>query len=167
MPRSSPRSPADLSTNLAGNNLLQIAQRLCLDPRAVAAGAGRLFTIHWPERFGLKPQPLTDFGIESAVRQGLSWSAWLLVPVVGIPSIRLATLCASRPTPPTFAPGHWTSYYVSFMTRERIIVAADEAVKIRPYNRVVDAHRSEAIRISRRPCPDGQQLTSAFWSCKP
>jgi hypothetical protein len=62
---------------------------------------------------------------------------------------------------------YWTSYYVSFMTRERIIVASDEIVKVRTYNRLVDAHRDEAIRISRRPCPNGQQLTSAFWSCKP
>lgn len=281
-------STADLSTTLAGNNLLQIAERLCLDPWAVAAGAGRLFTIHWPELFGLEPQPLTDFGIESAVRQGLSWSAWLLLPVLGIPIARLATVRAWRLTAPTVASGegeprrrarapdfclylllvalfslagylvgrcgaidfytmryellsvlgavalagwylqversrgvlvawlvccaavfaisiagharllaeyatrrqpiplkqdlireldarniryayadYWTSYYVSFMTRERIIVAADEAVKVRTYNRVVDAHRDEAIRISRRPCPNGQQLTSAFWGCSP
>src|SRR5436189_390858 len=62
---------------------------------------------------------------------------------------------------------YWTSYYVSFMTRERIIVASDEAVKVRTYNRMVDAHRDEAFRISRHPCPGGQQLTRAFWSCKP
>ena len=61
----------------------------------------------------------------------------------------------------------WTAYYVSFMTRERIIVASDDAVKVRTYNRLVDAHRSEAIRISRRPCPNGQQLTAVFWSCVP
>ena len=62
---------------------------------------------------------------------------------------------------------YWTAYYVTFMTRERIIVASDEVVKVRTYNRLVDAHRDEAIRISRRPCPGGEQLTSAFWSCKP
>jgi hypothetical protein len=274
-------STADLSTNLAGNNLLQIAERLCLEPRAIAAGAGRLFTIHWPELFGLESQPLTDFGIESTVRQGQTWSAWLLVPVMGIPLFRIVRLgrfnrrtsdpelrssnfdfCAYLVLVALFSlagylvgrcgaidfytmryellsvlgavalagwylqversPGilaawlvccsavfaisiaghgrllaeyatgrqpiplkqdlireldarhiryayadYWTSYYVSFMTRERIIVAADEAVKVRTYNRIVDAHRDEAIRISRRPCPGGEQLTSAFWSCKP
>ena len=87
-------STADLSTNLAGNNLLQVAERLCLDPRAIAAGVGRLFTVHWPELFGLEPQPLTDFGIESTLRQGMPWSAWLLVPVFGIPIVRIA---AQRP----------------------------------------------------------------------
>jgi hypothetical protein len=280
-------STADLSANLAANNLLQVAQRLCFDPRAIAAGVGRIFTVHWPELFGLEPQPLTDFGIESTVRQGLTGSAWLLVPVLGIPVIRLLIARSSRiPTrtshfaPPASRIPHpaapfcaylvlvaafslagyligrcgaidfytmryellsvvgavglagwylrtersrvlagvwslccaaifavslvahgrliaeyathppvplkqelirqldarnvryayadfWTSYYVSFMTRERIIVASDDAVKVRTYNRLVDAHRSEAIRISRRPCQGGAPLTPFFWSCVP
>jgi hypothetical protein len=295
-------STADLAASLAGNNLLQVAERLCFDARAITAGAGRLFTIHWPELFGLEPQPLTDFGIESAVHQGLSWSSWLLVPVLGLPIARIVGLRSPNLEPRTsnldlrasrllpsradaarfggasaprtspfcaylllvavfsltgylvgrcgaidfytmryellsvlgavgltgwylrversravgavwvlscaamfgislashtrllaeYATRHqpiplkqelireldarsvryayadfWTSYYVSFMTRERIIVASDDAVKVRTYNRLVDAHRGEAIRISRRPCPDGQQLTTAFWSCKP
>src|SRR4029077_4013214 len=83
-------STADLSATLAGNNLLQVAERLCFDLRAIAAGAGRVLTVHWPELFGLEPQPLTDFGIESALRQGVTWSAWLLVPVVGLPLVRRA-----------------------------------------------------------------------------
>lgn len=287
-------STADLSAQLAGNNLLQVAERLCFDARAIAAGAGRLFTVHWPELFGLEPQPLTDFGIESAARQGLAHSAWLLVPVLGIPIVRIAGLRSSTldPRPATIDPrsairdsrasllppraprfcaylllvaafsltgylvgrcgaidfytmryellsvlgaaglagwylrversralgtlwtlccaaifaiavaahtrllaeylthppvslkqdlvraldargvrygyaDFWTSYYVSFMTRERIIVASDEAVKVRTYNRLVDAHRAEAIRISRRPCPAGEQLTPFFWGCRP
>ena len=94
-------STADLSTNLAGNNLLQIAERLCLDPQAIAAGAGRLFTLHWPELFGLERQPLTDFGIESVVHQGLPLSAWLLVPAFGIPAFRLFVSSASRLLPRT------------------------------------------------------------------
>jgi hypothetical protein len=285
-------STADLSTNLAGNNLLQIAERLCLDPQAIAAGAGRLFTLHWPELFGLERQPLTDFGIESVVQQGLPLSAWLLVPAFGIPAFRLVASRVSRRVPTADGPrptsaeatagkptsdlgfcaflilvaafslvgylvgrcglidfhtmryellsvlgavglagwylrversraigsvwalscaaifaisivGHgrllaeyaagrqpialkqelirelearniryayadyWTAYYVSFMTRERIIVASDEVMKVKSHNRLVDAHRGEAIRISRRPCPGGQQITSAFWSCSP
>jgi IS1 family transposase len=60
---------------------------------------------------------------------------------------------------------YWTAYYVTFMTRERIVVAADAVVKVRGHNRLVDAHRAEAIRISRTPCPGGQPLTPAFWAC--
>jgi hypothetical protein len=277
-------SMADVSTLLAANNLLQVAERLCLDPRAMAAGIGRILTVHWPELFGLEPQPLTDFGIESAVHQGLGLSAWLLLPALGIPFARVVRFAlrsdlaypardptALSPPPRAFCiyltlvagvsiagyqigrcgvvdfytmryellsipgacglagwylqrersavvravwaascaaifaislTGHvrlgieyathppqplkqeligalearhvryayadfWTAYYVTFMTRERIIVAADEVVKVRTHNREVDAHRGEAIRISRRPCDGGERLTAAFWSCRP
>ena len=272
-------SLADLHSRLAGNNLLQVAERLCLDFGAMAAGAGRIATVHWPELFGLEPQPLTDFGIESGVRQGVAGSAWLLLPVVGIPLIRLlrrgsrdesrsakadgsgnefamylvvvaalslagylvgrcgvvdfhtmryellsvpgaaglagwylrtersrgiaagwalccslifavsvaahVRLIAEYATDPPFAmkqdliraldsrgiryaySDYWTSYYVSFLTRERIVVASDDIPRIREYQDLVASHGSEAIRISRRPCEGGEQLTPAFWSCRP
>jgi hypothetical protein len=264
---------ADLDTRLAANNLLQIADRLCLDARAITSGAGHVFTIHWPELFGLEPQPLTDFGIESTMRQGLRGAAWLLIPMFALPLLTLASQRPGsddrHPAPGSFpayliltatlslvgylvgrcglidfstmryellsplgAAGlaavflrrrpsrtlligwvactsaafalstvaharligeylnhpplplkieliraldargvryaysdYWTAYYVTFMTRERIIVAADAVVKVRAHNRLVDSHRGEAIRISRNPCPGGQQLTSAFWAC--
>ncbi len=284
-------TPSDLHSRLAGNNLLQVAERLCFDLAAMASGAGRILTMHWPELFGLEQQPLTDFGIESGVRQGLTGSAWLLVPAIGIPLVRLVTRSAKResrgsrvegretrsedqgreePTNEfavylivvaavslagyvvgrcgvvdfytmryellsvlgavglagwylrversrpmaalwaacsaaifaisiaaharliseyaTHAPiamkqdliraldargiryahaDYWTSYYVSFMTRERIIVASDEIPRIREYQDIVGSHGSEAIRISRRPCEGGEQLTVAFWGCRP
>jgi hypothetical protein len=262
-------STADLASTLAANNLQQVAERLCVNARAITAGMRQLFMVHWPELFGLEPQPLTDFGIESVVRQGFSGAAWLLVPVFGIPLISLArgargaaavkdfpaylmlvaTLsvagylvgrcglidfytmryellsplgaaglaatylrversrvvgaawiaCASAvfavstlaharllaeyathpPVPlkqdlirALDARGvryayadYWTAYYVTFMTRERIVVASDAIVKVRTHNRLVDAHRADAIRITRRPCAGGEQLTPAFWSC--
>lgn len=267
---------ADLHSRLAGNNLVQVAERLCVDVAEMASGAGRILTVHWPELFGLEPQPLTDFGIESAVRQGLNGSAWLLLPVVGIPVVRLAArrvrrdartprewpndfasylmlvaafsiagyligrcgivefytmryellsvlgavgfagwyLSAERSrataaawcaccaaifaiaavgharliaeyaaSPPTAmkqdliraldargiryaSSDYWTAYYVSFMTRERIIVAATEIPRVKSYQETVDAHRDEAVLISRRPCPGGEPLTPAFWGCR-
>ena len=340
-------STADLASTLAANNVQQVLERICLNPRAIASGVRQLVTAHWPEIFGLEPQPLTDFGIESTIRQGFPGAAWLLVIVLGLPLLRLPVLrrtaalgppafsdadvrapdlgprtsdvgprssgvgprtsdvgprssgvgprssgvgprssdvgprmsdvgprmsdlgprtsdldvCAylvtvallsvlgylvgrcglidfftmryellsplgaaglaaaylraerSRPLaaiwttaaaavfalslgaharliheyathPPTplkadliralEARGvryayadYWTAYYVTFMTRERIVVASDAIVKVRTHNRLVDAHRAEAIRIARRPCPGGTQLTPAFWACGP
>jgi hypothetical protein len=61
----------------------------------------------------------------------------------------------------------WVAYYVTFMTRERVQLAATDAVRIRTYNRVVDAHRDVATLVSRRPCPGGEQITPAFWLCAP
>ena len=261
---------SDLSTHLAANNLAQIIERLCFDPRAIVSGIGQIATTHWPELFGLERQPLTDFGIESTVFQGVTGAAWLLLPVFGIPLVHIAITRTEKPRPAFLAYlvttatlsiagylvgrcgvvdfytmryellsvtgacalaawylrlpapvafrlvwvaasalllsisvlGHaqllaeygtrpmtpakqeliralnahhiryayadyWTSYYVTFMTRERIIVASTEVVKVRTYNNDVDAHRAEAILISRRPCPGGEQLTAAFWSCRP
>jgi hypothetical protein len=272
-------SVADLSTQMAANNLAQVIERLCFDPRAIVSGVGSIFTTHWPELFGLERQPLTDFGIESAVPQGLPGAAWLLLPIVGLPvlallrgfrpqtngvrlgandrrvtfiayllvvtalsiagylvgrcgvidfytmryellsvlgacglaawylrqdasvalrqvwmlccaavlalsaiaHVRLLAEYATAPPVPAkqeliraldarhvryaYA-DYWTSYYVTFMTRERIIVASTEVVKVRTHNNEVDAHRAEAILISRRPCGDGEQLTPAFWACR-
>jgi hypothetical protein len=266
---------ADLSSTLAGNNLLEVARRLCFAPLAIVAGAGRLFTVHWPELFGLERQPLTDFGIESAAHQGLAGSSLLLVAVLGIPILRIASRLASRQRgaaatcdfcaylvlvaafslggylvgrcgevdlytmryellsvlgaaalagwylriersrallvawtvacsavfaisiaaharllaeygrhPPIALKQQlitaldqrrihygyadfWVAYYVSFMTRERIVLTPTDVVKIRSYTILVDAHRQEAVRVSRTPCAAGEQVTSAFWVCKP
>ena len=265
-------SLADLDARLASNNLLQVAQRLCVDPAAMLAGVGRIFTVHWPYLFGLEPQPLTDFGIESAVHQGLAGSAWLLLPVFGIPLVSwgarsrpgtkgtdtaelpryliavaalsvtgyLAGRCGvvdfhtmryellsvlgavglaarylqierTRPLLAGWAAGctvifilagvahlrllaeyatqpplalkqelvralesrgvryayadYWTAYYVTFMTRERIVVTATEIPRVKLYSTIIEEHRSEAILISRRPCADGEPLTTAFWAC--
>src|SRR3954468_23658422 len=262
-------SMADLSTQLASNNLTQVMQRLCLHPAAIVSGVANVATVHWPELFGLESQPLTDFGIESHLRQGLTGAAWVLVPVLLIPIGRLVQARPGRDAPfcsylmvvalmsitgylagrcgvidfytmryellsPLGAVGfagwylqrerssgirmlwvlsctavfvlsastharliaeyatsppvpakrqliqaleqrgvryayadYWTAYYVTFMTRERIIVASTEIVKVRSHNREVDTHRNEAIVISRQACPDGQPLTPAFWACRP
>jgi len=61
----------------------------------------------------------------------------------------------------------WVAYYVTFVTRERVQLAATDAVRIRTYNRIVDAHRTEAVRVSRASCAGGTQVTPAFWLCEP
>jgi len=260
-------SVADLHSGLSANNLLQIADRLCMDWRAIAGGFGRLFTIHLPYLFGLERQPLTDFGIESRQWQGLSGSPWLLVLVIGLPIARLLMIRRSagaataylvvvaaaslagyaigrcglidfstmryellsvigaaglgawylqveriRPLRVLWTAGcallfaisvvahvrllheyvtrpprslkqelihaldarnvrygytdYWVAYYVDFMTRERIILAPEDIVRVRLYNRLIDARRSEAVRITRSACAGGDRITSAFWLCR-
>ena len=114
----------------------------------------------------------------------VSWMACCgaLFAVAGISHVRLLAEYAMHPAVPAKVElihaleargvryayaDYWTSYYVTFMTRERILVASTEVVKVRTHNNEVDAHRAEAIRISRQPCDGGDQLTRAFWSCKP
>ena len=45
---------------------------------------------------------------------------------------------------------YWLAYYITFVTDERIIVAATDSVRVREHNRIVDAHRDEAVLVSRR-----------------
>ena len=61
----------------------------------------------------------------------------------------------------------WTAYYVTFMSRERVILAANDAVRIRTYNTIVEQHPELAVRVSRSPCPGGEPITPAFWLCRP
>lgn len=60
---------------------------------------------------------------------------------------------------------YWTAYPLTFLTRERIIVASDDFVRIREYNKIVDAHRSEAVRVSRAPCEGGRPIIKGIWLC--
>lgn len=265
---------ADLYSRLPANNLLELLRRTCVNPRAIRGGIRSLFTSHWPELFGLEVQRLTDFGIESTKRQGLTGSVFLLIAAAGVPIVRIgAGLAADRRWLPQYDPcayltlvallsvsgylagrcgvvdfytmryellsvagaaglaawylvmersrgiraawmtvatlvlcvsaaaharliaeyltappvppkqhlieqldargvrygyaDFWVAYYVTFMTRERVQLAATDAVRIRTYNRIVDAHRDEAKRVSRTPCAGGEQITSAFWICPP
>ncbi len=60
---------------------------------------------------------------------------------------------------------YWTAYPLTFLTDERIIVASNDFVRIREYNRVVDAHRSEAITVSRAPCEGGHLIIRGVYDC--
>lgn len=62
---------------------------------------------------------------------------------------------------------YWIAYYVTFMTNERIIVAAEEAPRIVEYQEQVEAHRAEAIRISRTPCGGGTLIFEGVYFCPP
>jgi len=60
---------------------------------------------------------------------------------------------------------YWTAYYVTFMTRERLIFTATEIPRVKTYDRIVTEHRGEAPLISRQRCEGGEPLTTAFWAC--
>jgi hypothetical protein len=74
----------------ASNNLAELAGRTCISPATAVAGAGRLFTVHWPAILGTAPLPLSAFSIESRRRQGMAGSSWLpaLIVVLAIAGLR-------------------------------------------------------------------------------
>jgi hypothetical protein len=65
------------------------------------------------------------------------------------------------------ASDYWIAYSVTFLTREQTKIASTDLVRIREYNRLVDAHRAEAIRIAREPCPSGYRVMEGIYFCQP
>lgn len=60
---------------------------------------------------------------------------------------------------------YWIAYHITFLTNERIIVATEEVNRIQEYQDLVAAHRSEAIRISRRPCGSTPPVIPGVYFC--
>ena len=61
---------------------------------------------------------------------------------------------------------YWVSYAITFLTDERIVLKSSDFVRIRAYERIVDAHAAEAIRIERDPCPGGEEVMPRVFLCK-
>ena len=56
---------------------------------------------------------------------------------------------------------------MTFLTNERIIVAADDFSRIIEYNRLVNQHKAEAVRLSLDFCGDGRTLVPGLFICEP
>jgi hypothetical protein len=61
---------------------------------------------------------------------------------------------------------YWAAYHITFLSDERVIVAADSPKRIDEYERVVSAHEDSAVRISRSPCPGGTEV-GTLYICAP
>jgi hypothetical protein len=59
---------------------------------------------------------------------------------------------------------YWMAYYITFLTKERIVLASSDFVRIRTYNDEVERH-ADAIRISRLPCAGGRELIRGVYRC--
>ena len=251
----------------ASDNITELTNHICVDPRTAAAGFSKLATEHWPVLFGTLPETLRDFGVVTSVDQGMTGSAVLLVAlltvaVVGIiigrrftgvefcPFLVLTALfsitgyvvgrCGAidfyymryellslvgaagvsgwmlasqspkvirrawftlalawfalvavphvklwneylRHPPEDIrrtliahldarqvryaSARYWVSYALTFLADERIIVKSSDFVRIQEYQRVVDAHASEMLRIEREPCPDGEEVLPRVYFC--
>jgi hypothetical protein len=64
---------------------------------------------------------------------------------------------------------YWNAYYISFLTDERIIMKSTDLDRIHDYDRQVEAHLSEAVKLSRTPCasPGGEQILPGTYLCPP
>ena len=57
--------------------------------------------------------------------------------------------------------GYWDAYIVTFLARERVVIASNEQVRISVYRALVDEHAAEAVTLVRQPC-DGERRV-AVW----
>ena len=62
---------------------------------------------------------------------------------------------------------YWLAYAITFLTNERVMVASDDLVRIQEYQRAFEAHRDEAVRVSRRPCAGGRLVMRSIYLCRP
>ena len=254
------------------DNVRELLNHICIDPRTMVAGVWAGLSTHLPQLFGMAPQPLADYAIDSGVRQGLPWGFLLLVGIFVIAVVRTAmTIVSERRWRPEYDPcaylvlvglfsfgaytllrcgvigvmryellsllgaaglaawylrierarvlatlwialtvawaagtgfgqarlwteylthpptgvkrmvirnlesrgiryayaDYWLAYYITFLTDERIIVHSTDYIRIPEYGRTVEAHRSEAVRIMRAPCPDGREVIRGVYFCSP
>jgi len=60
---------------------------------------------------------------------------------------------------------YWDAYVVDFLSRERVIVASADVVRIPEYQRVVDEHDAAAVQLQRLPCD--ARVRVASWCITP
>ena len=53
---------------------------------------------------------------------------------------------------------YWTAYHVTYLSDTRVLLTPHNLVRIAGIDRVVDAHRADAVHISAEPCPGGAHL---------
>ena len=68
----------------ASDNITELTNHICVDPRTAASGFSRLATEHWPVLFGTLPEPIRDFGVVTSVAQGMRGSMALLAALVAV-----------------------------------------------------------------------------------
>jgi hypothetical protein len=98
----------------------------------------------------------------SAAAHGRLWVEYLRNPPEGGKEQIISALDARRIR---YALSQYRdAYVIDFLTNERIIVASDR-VRIEQYQREVDKHQLEAVRIARTPCLGGERVISGVYFC--
>jgi hypothetical protein len=105
------------------------------------------------------------WALVSAIGHGNLWNEYLThAPAGG--KRQLANALQARGVRYGIA-DYWDAYAISFLTNEQIIMKAEGFPRIYQYDRDVDAHIGEAIRISRTPCPGGEMAVPGRYVCPP
>ena len=55
---------------------------------------------------------------------------------------------------------YWDAYMVDFLSRERVIAASTDIIRIPEYQEEVDAHAADAVMLQRMPCSGDERVAS-------
>lgn len=123
----------------------------------LASVRGRAFRVTW---LGL----LVLWLAYTAVPHARLWNEYLRQPPEDIRRTLIAHLDARGVR---YAESrYWVSYALTFLTDERIIVKSSDFIRIQEYQRIVDAHANESLRIEREPCPGGEEVMPRVYFCR-
>jgi hypothetical protein len=68
------------------SNVEELSNRFCIDPSTVPGALSDMVTVHWPRLFGVQPQSLLNFAIDSTLWQGAS-VGWMVAAVAVVVAI--------------------------------------------------------------------------------
>ena len=100
-----------------------------------------------------------------ALGHGRLWAEYLTHPPFGVKR-QIADLLEARGVR-YGASDYWIAYYVTFLTKERVIMRSDDVTRILEYDRDVLAHSGETTTVARIPCRNGDQVIPGVYFCPP
>ena len=103
--------------------------------------------------------------VVAALPHARMWAEYLTHPPTGAKRVLIERLKARGVR--YGVSDYWTAYYVSFLTNEQIIMKSADFPRIYEYDRQVEAHLNEAVRVSRTPCPGGETVLPGLYLCRP
>jgi len=64
---------------------------------------------------------------------------------------------------------YWTAYVTTFLTREKVVIASTDTVRIDSYQRQVAANDKQAVTLQRQPCAGAgaEAVQGNYWVCEP
>jgi hypothetical protein len=105
------------------------------------------------------------WALVSAIGHGRLWAEYVRHPPPG-GKRQLADALQARGIRYGIA-DYWDAYAISFLTKEQVIMKAEGFPRIYQYDREVEAHLAEAVRISRTPCARGELAVPGRYLCPP
>jgi hypothetical protein len=98
-------------------------------------------------------------------------AAWAVLAVTDDVTVLRATMRQPPPNPireladtliarqiPVAAGGYWDAYITTFVAQERVLVAANDFVRIQEYQNALADHIRDARIVSLRPCAGGERV---------